>query len=69
MRPMCDASVGEDHHQAQCTQTMEPPTTMGPAPSSDEEIHSDPGHQEEWGQPLGKNNTTLSGYASRMSEA
>jgi len=43
MRPMCNALVGEDHHQAQYAQTTEPPTMMGPAPSLDEEIHSDPG--------------------------
>jgi len=58
MRPMHDALGGEDHHQAQCATTMEPPTTMGPAPSLDEEI-SYPGQQEAWGQPLGKNNTIL----------
>jgi len=65
MRPTRDALDGEDHHQARHAPTTEPPTTTGPDPSSDEEITSDPGRRESWGQPLGKNNTTRFGYASR----
>ncbi len=54
MRPMRKATSGEDLCLAQHANQREPPTTMGPAPSSDEEIPY-PGHQETWGQPLGKN--------------
>jgi len=54
MRLMHDALDGEAHHQARRAPTMEPPTTMGPAPSLDKETNSDPGRRELWGQPLGK---------------
>jgi len=37
MRPTREATSGEDPPQANRANQMEPPTTTGPAPSSDEE--------------------------------
>jgi len=47
------ARRGEDHRPACRAHQMEPPTTMDPVPTLDEEIN-DPGHREEWGNQIGK---------------
>jgi len=56
MTSSCSAQMGEVHPQAQSAQLAEPPTQFS-FPSSDGEASSQ-GHNNEWGNMLGKNTPT-----------